>query len=116
MLKDADHSYFAGVYIVCGYTDLHFGIDSLAAIIERRFHMHLFVPNTLFLFCGRSSTRIKGLLWEGDGFLLLYKRVESGHFTWPRSSTELMIIPGLFEPPVRTLRATIPENESHIFR
>lgn len=89
MLKDADHSYFAGVYIVCGYTDLRFGIDSLAAIIERRFHMHLFVPNTLFLFCGRSSTRIKGLLWEGDGFLLLYKRVESGHFTWPRSSTEL---------------------------
>lgn len=68
---------------------IRFGIDSLAAIIERRFHMHLFVPNTLFLFCGRSSTRIKGLLWEGDGFLLLYKRVESGHFTWPRSSTEL---------------------------
>lgn len=88
MLKDADHSYFAGVYIVCGYTDLRFGIDSLAAIIERRFHMHLFVPNTLFLFCGRPSTRIKGLLWEGDGFLL-YKRVESGHFTWPCSSTEL---------------------------
>ena len=89
MLKDADPHYFAGVYIVCGYTDLRFGIDSLAAIIERRFHMHLFVPNTLFLFCGRSSTRIKGILWEGDGFLLLYKRVESGHFTWPRSSTEL---------------------------
>ena len=29
---------------------------------------------------------------------------------------KIMIIPGLFEPPVRTLRATIPENESHIFR
>ena len=29
---------------------------------------------------------------------------------------EQMIIPGPFEPPVRTLRATIPENESHIFR
>ena len=28
----------------------------------------------------------------------------------------IMIIPGLFEPPVRTLRATISENESHIFR
>ena len=27
-----------------------------------------------------------------------------------------LIIPGLFEPPVRILRATIPENESHIFR
>ena len=30
--------------------------------------------------------------------------------------TASMIIPGLSEPPVRTLRATIPENESHIFR
>ena len=28
----------------------------------------------------------------------------------------MLIIPGLSEPPVRTLRATIPENGSHIFR
>lgn len=89
MLKDADPRYFAGIYIVCGRTDLRYGIDSLAAIIENRFHMNLFVPNTLFLFCGRSASKIKGLLWEGDGFLLLYKRVESGHFTWPRNSEEL---------------------------
>ena len=88
MLKDADPAYFAGTYIVCGYTDLRYGIDSLAAIIERRYHMNLFVPNTLFLFCGRSASKIKSLLWEGDGFLLLYKRVESGHFTWPRSSDD----------------------------
>ena len=27
-----------------------------------------------------------------------------------------LIIPELSEPPVRTLGATIPENESHIFR
>ena len=75
MLKDADPGYFSGIYIVCGYTDLRYGIDSLAAIIEQRYKMNLFVPNTLFLFCGRSTTKIKGLLWEGDGFLLLYKRV-----------------------------------------
>lgn len=89
MLRDADPNYFAGIYIVCGYTDLRYGIDSLAAIIEQKYHMPLFVPNTLFLFCGKSASKIKGLLWEGDGFLLLYKRVESGHFSWPRSSDEL---------------------------
>ncbi len=89
MLKDANPNYFAGIYIVCGYTDLRYGIDSLAAIIENRFHMNLFIPNTLFLFCGRSASKIKGLLWEGDGFLLLYKRVDCGHFTWPRNSSEL---------------------------
>lgn len=27
-----------------------------------------------------------------------------------------MIIPGISEPPARTLRATVPENERHIFR
>ena len=43
MLKDADPAYFAGIYIVCGYTDLRYGIDSLAAIIERKYHMNLFV-------------------------------------------------------------------------
>ena len=77
MLRDADPNYFKGIYIVCGYTDLRFGIDSLAAIIEQKYQKSLFVPNTLFLFCGKSASKIKGLLWEGDGFLLLYKRVES---------------------------------------
>lgn len=89
MLKDADPNFFAGIYIICGYTDLRYGIDSLAAIIEQKYKLSLFVPNTLFLFCGRSASKIKGLLWEGDGFLLLYKRVESGHFSWPRSSDEV---------------------------
>ena len=89
MLRDADPDSFKCSHLVCGYTDLRYGIDSLAAIIERKYKAKLFVPNTLFLFCGRSASKIKGLLWEGDGFLLLYKRVESGHFSWPRNSEEL---------------------------
>ena len=89
MFKDANPASFNGIYIVCGYTDLRYGIDSLAAIVSRKYHMDLFSPNTLFLFCGRSASKIKGLLWEGDGFLLLYKRVEKGHFSWPRDSSEI---------------------------
>lgn len=89
MLRDASPDSFTSVYLVCGYTDLRYGIDSLAAIIEQRYKVSLFVPGTLFLFCGHSASKIKGLLWEGDGFLLLYKRVEEGHFVWPRSSSEL---------------------------
>ena len=77
------------VFLACGYTDLRFGVDGLANEIQNVFQLNPFDEGTLFLFCGRSSSRIKGLLWEGDGFLLLYKRVESGHFTWPRSSNDL---------------------------
>ena len=89
MFRDANPGSFSAIYIVCGYTDLRYGIDSLAAIIERKYQKNLFTTNALFLFCGHSATKIKGLLWEGDGFLLLYKRVESGRFSWPRNSQEL---------------------------
>ena len=86
MLKDANPGFFAGIYIVCGYTDLRYGIDSLAAIIEHKYNGSLFVPNTLFLFCGKSASKIKGLLWEGDGPIKsfhspLYSLVFIGIFT-----------------------------------
>ena len=75
------------VYLACGYTDLRQGIDGLAGIVQQRFHMDPF-QNVLFLFCGRRKDRIKGLYWEGDGFLLVYKRLEAGSFQWPRNGTE----------------------------
>ena len=75
------------VYIACGYTDLRRGIDGLAGMVQQQFQLDPFT-NTLFLFCGRRKDRIKGLLWEGSGFLLLYKRLESGTFQWPRNGDE----------------------------
>ena len=75
------------VYLACGYTDLRRGIDGLAGLVQTRFQLEPF-QNALFLFCGRRKDRIKGLYWEGDGFVLLYKRLESGSFQWPRNGEE----------------------------
>lgn len=76
------------IYIACGYTDLRRGIDGLAGIVQTEFNLNPF-QTALFLFCGRRRDRIKALLWEGDGFVLLYKRLETGSFQWPRSVDEV---------------------------
>ena len=71
-----------------GYTDLRYGIDGLARKIKGQFNLDPYEKNVLFLFCGRKSDRIKCLLWEGDGFLLMYKRLEDGKFQWPKDEEE----------------------------
>lgn len=46
-------------------------------MVQQQFELDPFT-NALFLFCGRRRDRIKGLYWEKDGFILLYKRLEQG--------------------------------------
>ena len=79
------------VYLVTGYSDLRKGIEGLAAVVQGSLSLDLFNKG-LYLFCGRRLDRIKGLLWEGDGFLLLYKRLSNGAFNWPRSVEEALEI------------------------
>lgn len=78
-------------YIVTGYTDLRRSIDGLATIVQAQLQLDPY-STALFLFCGRRCDRIKGLLWEGDGFLLLYKRLDNGKFQWPRNETEALLL------------------------
>ena len=61
----------AQVYIVCGYTDLRRSIDGLAAIVKQIYGMNPY-NRSLFLFCGKLRDRIKGLVWDEDGLLLVY--------------------------------------------
>lgn len=74
--------------VICGYTDLRKGIGGLSQLIEGTFKLNPFEEKVLFLFCGKRGDRIKCLLWEGTGFLLLYKRWENGSLAWPRTPNE----------------------------
>lgn len=86
MLEDA--AGIRRVVLACGVVDLRKGIDGLAMIIGDKYKQNPFEKGTLFLFCGRRCDRIKGLLWQGTGFLLLYKRLEDGRLSWPRTTEE----------------------------
>lgn len=90
MLNDATG--FDKIFIATGYTDLRRGIDGLASTIKYQFELDPFQKNILFLFCGKRTDRIKGLVWEGDGFLLLYKRLNVGGFSWPRTKEEAIVL------------------------
>ena len=83
---------FQEVYIACGKTDLRKGIDGLAMIVKEQFRLDPFRKDVLFLFCGGKQDRFKGLVWDGDGFLLLYKRIEAGRIQWPRDRSEVALL------------------------
>lgn len=86
-----DHVKVQKIYIASGYTDLRAGIDKLVALIQNNFNLDPF-DNSLFMFCGRRTDRIKAILWDGNGFLLLYKRMEAGRFQWPRNTEEVLLL------------------------
>ena len=82
---------------ICNYSQilyqfLTFTQNLKRSLIRFRFHLDPYDRNTLFLFCGKRTYRIKGLLLEEDGFLLLYKRLDTGAFNWSRSKEEALAI------------------------
>lgn len=79
------------VWLAAGATDMRKSIDGLAAIAQ---HVIGQEPTSqqLFVFCSRNRSKVKILYWGGNGFWLLYKRLESGTFKWPKDQATPMCI------------------------
>lgn len=90
MLNDA--TYFEHIYIALGYTGLRSGIDHLVAIIKNDFELDPYDKGSIFLFCGRRTDRIKAIVFEEDGIVLLYKLLADGKYQWPRTASEVQEI------------------------
>ncbi|MGU8478264.1 IS66 family insertion sequence element accessory protein TnpB [Clostridium perfringens] len=64
-----------------GRTDMRKSIDGLYAIIQDQFSIEIY--HELYLFCGRKCDRIKTILKEPDGIVMIYKRLTAqGAYRW----------------------------------
>lgn len=79
------------VWLVAGVTDMRKSIDGLSAIVKYELGVNPLDP-AIFVFCGRRKDRIKLLYWDVNGFWLLYKRLETGHFRWPATGAESVLL------------------------
>ena len=71
------------IWLAAGVTDMRRGMDGLAALAQVALEQDPFSGH-VFAFRGRRGDLVKLLWWSGDGMNLYVKRLERGHFIWPR--------------------------------
>ena len=72
------------VWLVAGHTDMRKGFDGLAAVVQTALASNPF-DGHVFVFRGRRGDIIKVLWFDGQGLMLLAKRLERGRFVWPQA-------------------------------
>lgn len=60
-------------------------IDGLILLIADRLKQDP-TSNQLYIFRNQCANKIKLLIWERNGFWLMYKRLEKGRFKFPEAS------------------------------
>jgi transposase len=58
------------------------GFDGLSVLVQETLKEDPF-SGQCFVFRNRRGNRLKLLLWDGSGFVLIYKRLDQGTFYWP---------------------------------
>ena len=74
------------VWIVAGHTDMRKGFDGLAALVQTALADNPFCGH-VFVFRGRRGDILKVLWFDGQGLMLLAKRLERGRFVWPQTTS-----------------------------
>jgi transposase len=73
----------ARIWLATKPADMRCGFDRLAELAHGVTGQDP-LSGHLFLFRSRNGDRLKILLWDKDGYVLWYKRLEEGVFKWPR--------------------------------
>lgn len=71
------------VYVATRPVDFRKGHDGLAAMVPEMFGLDPF-SGAVFVFRSKRADRIKVLVWDRTGLVLVHKRLEGGAFVWPQ--------------------------------
>ncbi|WP_019891920.1 IS66 family insertion sequence element accessory protein TnpB [Allobaculum stercoricanis] len=77
-----DFSKVKNIILVNKPADLRKGIDGYASIIQGIYHLDP-TDGSLYLFTNRTKDKMKGILHDGNGYWLVYKRLARSHLKWP---------------------------------
>ena len=82
-LRALDGAQGARIWLASEATDMRCGFDRLAERVRAVMGQDP-LTGQLFVFRSRRGDRLKILVWDQDGFVLWYKRLERGVFKLPR--------------------------------
>jgi transposase len=73
------------IYLGTEPADMRRSFDGLAYLVQQ-FLQGDPLSGHLFVFRNKAGDRIKVLFWDGDGYVIYYKRLEEGTFRFPMGS------------------------------
>jgi transposase len=82
-LRSLDRAQMARIWLATEAADMRCGFDRLAERVRMVIGQDPLTGH-LFVFRSRRGDRLKILVWDRDGFVLWYKRLESGVFKLPK--------------------------------
>lgn len=71
------------VYVATRPVDFRKGHDGLAAAVQEMIGEDPF-SGAVFVFRSKRADRLKILVWDRTGLVLIHKRLEGGKFVWPQ--------------------------------
>ena len=77
------------VYVATRPTDFRKGIDGLALLVQETMGLDPF-SGAAFVFRAKRADRIKVLVWDQTGIVLVHKRLEGAKFVWPKARDGVM--------------------------
>lgn len=77
------------VYLLRAPVDMRKQMNGLA-ILAQQLQLDP-MSGALFVFINRGRNKLKLLLWERNGFVVWYKRLERDKFHWPRTLPEHVV-------------------------